>query len=276
MAGPTLCISTDIPVTGACGLTSHPVNPDMPFRNKRSGEASETQDSRLNMERGGQATPPASHATASTINEAANFDHVKNDQECHDDATPDLPMTAGEDTEFSSALEMAYHNPQEPRDRTSGASIWAGERSQRSWGRCCKCGATGRLMSWPHCQSCFHRQCQWCEHSEGSASNMEDDLTLDQRVNRLNELSGEIGLELEALSDDGALLPRQWLVVGVWDSLIQLNTRLTELEAQLPNLARSREDFSMGGDEDGNHKARAKPTEMVLGTLMRANGEKSI
>ncbi|KIW14209.1 hypothetical protein PV08_06990 [Exophiala spinifera] len=269
------------------------------------------------LEIGEPSTPTPSLATASVVDHDDNVSNQTNyGQEGHYLDGPDSPMTADEDPNVdnhpthglasqeghshhadgpdvamtavdeeagsSEVLEMAYRPPrQQPGNRVHRPPVRDGEQVQSSWGRCCVCEATGEIMSWPQCQACHHNKCQWCEHSEGRSAPNADDVTVDERLNRLNELSGEMGLELEALADDETLLllPRQRLLGRLWESVIQLNARLSDLEAHLPKLKSptriSREEDSPKDKDDDddnadNHKTESERNERDKGTAAAA------
>jgi hypothetical protein len=81
------------------------------------------------------------------------------------------------------------------------------EKSTRAY--CCQCENNGLIMSWPQCRLCLHNCCDCCEYSEDLSDaddeRAEERVTLSRRFNKVNEMSGEIGLELEALGIDKSL-----------------------------------------------------------------------
>lgn len=111
----------------------------------------------------------------------------------------------------------------------------AGESDKSTKGYCCQCENNGLIMSWPQCRLCFHNQCDlcWCL---GDASHVydiraEENLTSSGRFTKVNEMSGGIGLELEALGFDESLATQQKAgLEKCWEALKLLTEGMLEME----------------------------------------------
>ncbi|KAJ9620353.1 hypothetical protein H2204_012322 [Knufia peltigerae] len=241
MASPSFYTSTYTSITGSYGLSSHPVNPGM-------AQGSRTQNSRVTIERGEPSTPPTSPVTALAVeDEDDNVDHANDDQDTQEYRTPATHMTAGEDTKSIEATEMTYSPVLDYAHRTPNRPS---ERRQFTLGRCCVCDAAGTIMTWPQCRTCHHNRYEWCGYGGDRADDTGEAMSTRERITRLNELSGELGLELEALAYEDALQSRQWLLGALWSSVIQLNRLLTDLERRLRQLSGGRETSYLASVED--------------------------
>jgi hypothetical protein len=111
------------------------------------------------------------------------------------------------------------------------------EQDRTSWGQCCKCGNSGEIMSWPRCKRCRHHCCPSCEYeldrtaAVDTAEQAGGGSTASSRIDKMNELSGEICLELEALEAVETLTaPQTHGVARGWEIIRSLNQWLEEME----------------------------------------------
>lgn len=114
-----------------------------------------------------------------------------------------------------------------------------GESEKKStWAHCCQCENNGLIMSWPQCRLCLHNRCDCCEYSEDLSDvddeRAEDRDTSSRRFNKVNEMSGGIGLELEALEIDRSLNTQQKnSLKKCWEALKLLNEGVSKMEVDL-------------------------------------------
>jgi hypothetical protein len=111
------------------------------------------------------------------------------------------------------------------------------EQDRTSWGQCCKCGNSGEIMSWPRCKRCRHHCCPSCEYeldrtaAVDTAEQAGGGSSAASRIDKMNELSGEICLELEALEAVETLTaPQTHGVARGWEIIRSLNQWLEEME----------------------------------------------
>ncbi|KAH0848555.1 hypothetical protein FOPE_02693 [Fonsecaea pedrosoi] len=88
-----------------------------------------------------------------------------------------------------------------------------GETDKSVWGRCCKCENCGAITSWSKCKFCLRSRCGWYEYSEEDTTLDGEDggetWTISASFTKMKELSGEIGLEVEALVANRTLTSQQ-------------------------------------------------------------------
>ncbi|OCT48585.1 hypothetical protein CLCR_04365 [Cladophialophora carrionii] len=138
----------------------------------------------------------------------------------------------------SSSSSRSRHQPASPQARTRMYRLMTMrlEQDRTSWGRCCKCENGGKIMSWPRCKVCRHHCCQKCDYrldrtSVDTDAPIERGSTAWDRFEKMNELSGEMCLELEALEFVETLTPpqREGVARG-WEIIRSFNQWLEDME----------------------------------------------
>lgn len=119
----------------------------------------------------------------------------------------------------------------------------AGESEQSTWAHCCRCENRGLIMSWPQCRLCSHNRCGCCEYSDNEKSTADERADEGpnalERFGKMNELSGEIGLELEALEVDESLTtPQRSGIKKCWEALRSFNELVSDMEDGVSEAAR--------------------------------------
>lgn len=207
--------------------SDHYLHPKQSLQKRQSSEAIEAQGSKKRKETDG-ATSHAAVSSVGMIN-AQQDSYISADEEDRSQFEPEISFQALQ-------KQRIYREPNRPREDTKS-----------TWGRCCQCEASGEIMSWPKCRSCFHNRCRWCEYSEGISVDGGETvkeltpLTPLERISRTNELSAEIGLELEQLSSDDASIS-QTPIWEIWEALRYLNESISQLEGSTPLPERKEEE----------------------------------